>query len=103
MQCSPEIDASTAFLSAANRLGFSVTDVSKAVGVDLSHIYRSAKGAVGMSGPTIMALRLTVGAIESRFIAYQGPEPQEYAQAGYKVRYGAAKRERRSGLVWNNG
>lgn len=65
MQCSPEIDASTAFLSAANRLGFSVTEVSKAVGVDLSHIYRSAKGAVGMSGPTIMALRLTVGAIES--------------------------------------
>ncbi len=61
---SPEIDAACAFLAAANRLGFGISQVSQAVGVDMSHIYRSAKGAVGMSGSTILVLRMVMSAIE---------------------------------------
>lgn len=62
---SPEVDAATAFLSAANRLGFGITQVTSAIGVDISHIYRSAKGAVGMSSTTILVMRMAVSAIES--------------------------------------
>lgn len=62
---SPEVDASVAFLAAANRLGFGITQVTAAIGVDISHVYRSAKGAVGMSGTTILVMRMAVSAIES--------------------------------------
>jgi hypothetical protein len=61
---SPEIDAAVGFLSAANRFGFSVSSITQAIGVDMSHVYRSAKGTVGMSGTTILVLRMTVAAIE---------------------------------------